>query len=171
MTASEAKVDPGSVLARQMDRAAKNRQLLGAQPADTEPQKPRTLKAVPAAPAVPTETPKPRKPRINVTRALKPVRKGIRTALSLSRGDSPWNARPATLEELYQETLKGAWMPGEQHRWLERIGVAYGLVVGIGCSALLYGLAWVLQRPGRATAALAITAVLWVSFRVSLTIQ
>lgn len=168
MTASEAKVDPGSVLAQQMDRAAKNQQVIGPQPAGTDLQKPRTLKAVPAAPTV---THRPRKPSINMARVIKPVRKGIRTALSLSRGDSPWNARPATLEELYQETLKGAWMPGEQHRWLERIGVAYGLVVGIGCSALLYGLAWVLQRPGRATAALAITAVLWVSFRVSLTIQ
>lgn len=156
MTASKAEADPGSLLAQQMERAAQNRQALG-QSAGTVPKRPRTLQVASAPASQPAA-------RILVSRIARPVREAIRGMLRPSKA-TLWESRLPTLDELCTDALRGDWMPGEQHRWLERLGVAYGLIVGVGCSALLYGLAWLLQRPGRAAAALVIAGVLWVSLK------
>lgn len=71
-----------------------------------------------------------------------------------------WRARPSSLASLHAYTRAGGWMPGEQPLPLEAAGMAYGWLIALPVTAVLYGLAWIVQRPSRA-AVTALLALVW----------
>lgn len=70
---------------------------------------------------------------------------------------------PASMEALVAHTRRGDWVPGERHRALEATGHVYGWLVAIPVSAVLYGAAWVLQRPTRVLIVAVLCAVAWMT--------
>jgi len=76
---------------------------------------------------------------------------------------SPFHAPPPSLDELLRYTKSGAWVPGEQSAWLEGLGKAYGYGVSLPTSAVLYSIAWLLQRPSRLVLAIAVVGIVWLT--------
>lgn len=60
-----------------------------------------------------------------------------------------WSTPPTSVADLLAYTRSGAWVPGERAPVLEAAGKAYGYLVAVPVSVLLYAVAWLLQRPGR----------------------
>lgn len=74
-----------------------------------------------------------------------------------------WRARPSSLAAIHEYTRAGGWMPGEQPLPLEAAGMAYGWLIALPVTAVLYGLAWVVQRPSRAAVTALLVLVWWLT--------
>lgn len=67
---------------------------------------------------------------------------------------------PASIAALRGYIHSAAWVPGEVPV-LEALGRLYGYTVALPASAVLYALAWLLQRPGRALLTTVVVTVVW----------
>lgn len=77
-------------------------------------------------------------------------------------GSSPYADRPASIRDVVDYTRAGGWVPGEHPWWVEAPGYVYGALVAVPVTVVLYGVAWVLQRPSR----LALTCLVgWLLYR------
>jgi hypothetical protein len=74
-----------------------------------------------------------------------------------------WTTSPPPLKHLWDYTRSGDWVPGDQHRFLEVLGLLYGVVIAVPTSIALYAGAWLLQRPTRVFAATAVAALIWLT--------
>ena len=61
----------------------------------------------------------------------------------------PGRETPAPVRDLLVRTESRDWVPGEHAPILEWTGVAYAWLVAIPGTALLFALAWIVQRPTR----------------------
>lgn len=67
---------------------------------------------------------------------------------------------PASIAALRGYIHSAAWVPGDVPL-LEALGRLYGYAVALPASAVLYTLAWLLQRPGRALLSAVVVTVVW----------
>lgn len=79
------------------------------------------------------------------------------------RGRSPWTEGPASPAAVLAYTRSGAWVPGEQERWLERAGMAYGYLALAVTVVVAYPL-WIVQRPSRFFLAVVLGGLLWLTW-------
>jgi CHASE2 domain-containing sensor protein len=67
---------------------------------------------------------------------------------------------PASITELLAYLRAAAWVPSlEEHPLLVAAGRAYGYVVAVPGSLVLYGMAWLIQRPARLALAIALALI------------
>lgn len=67
---------------------------------------------------------------------------------------------PASITELLTYLRAAAWVPSpEEHPLLVAAGRAYGYVVAVPGSLVLYGMAWLIQRPARLALAIALALI------------
>jgi hypothetical protein len=86
----------------------------------------------------------------------------VRTRISSNDlSDGIYRGHPASIQELVAYTRDGDWVPGDQHQVLEALGRAYGYLIAIPVSFLLYGACWALQRPLRFVTAISLVAALY----------
>jgi hypothetical protein len=90
------------------------------------------------------------------TAAVGDLRKARATEQSL------WSTPPASLGELRSYIHSAAWVPGDEVL-LEVAGRAYGYLIAILVSLLLYAAAWILQRPGRFLLACVVGFIVWLT--------
>ena len=74
-----------------------------------------------------------------------------------------FRAAPPAVIELIGYTRAGDWVPGDQAPFLEFLGKAYGWLIAVPISLVLYSVAWLLQRPARLTLAVFIAAIVWLT--------
>jgi hypothetical protein len=67
---------------------------------------------------------------------------------------------PASIAALRGYVHSAAWVPGDVPV-LELLGRIYGYTVALPVSAVLYALAWLLQRPGRAVLTAIVVVIVW----------
>lgn len=67
---------------------------------------------------------------------------------------------PASIAALRGYIHSAAWVPGDVPL-LELLGRLYGYLVALPVSAVLYALAWLLQRPGRALLTAIVVVIVW----------
>lgn len=69
------------------------------------------------------------------------------------------HAQPESLAALAKRIRSGDYVAGDKHPGWERVGKAWGQIVAIPVTAACYGLAWLVQQPGRSMVAAALTLV------------
>lgn len=69
---------------------------------------------------------------------------------------------PASIAALRGYIHSAAWVPGDVPL-LEFLGRAYGYLIALPVSAVLYALAWLVQRPGRAVLATLVAVIVWLT--------
>lgn len=77
------------------------------------------------------------------------------------KGCSPYADRPASIRDVVDYTRAGGWVPGDHPFWVELPGYIYGWLVAVPATVVLYGVAWVLQRPSRLALAVFTVVLLW----------
>jgi hypothetical protein len=103
-------------------------------------------------------------------RATLPVTERVKRLLPTRTSRSPapratrssiWSESPASIADLVAYTAAGDWVLGEKAPVLEFLGKAYGYLVAVPVSVVLYAVAWLLQRPGRFALAWLVALVVW----------
>jgi hypothetical protein len=78
---------------------------------------------------------------------------------------SPYSGRPASIRDVVSYTRAGGWVPGEHEWYWELPGYLYGYLIAIPVTVGLYGVSWVLQRPGRLAVVALVIGLLWLASR------
>lgn len=76
---------------------------------------------------------------------------------------TPFRSPPVSIAELAAYIRSGGWVPGECAPVLEAAGKAYGWLIAIPVSVVLYVVAWLVQRPSRSALTAAVAGFLWLT--------
>lgn len=84
----------------------------------------------------------------------------LRDHLVRVRDADPWRGRPWSLQEVWEHTCRGGWVPGDWPWWVEVPGYVYGAVV-LAMTVAAYGVLWILHRPWAHAAVWLLVGALW----------